>query len=145
MSRSGYSDDIEQWDLIRWRGAVAAAIRGKRGQAFLLEMWKAMTALPEPKLIANSLIEKDGAVCAMGAVGRARGIDLSEVDPEDGDRVAEVFGIPRTLALEIAYLNDEYRTETPEARWHRMKMWAEENLKPVEVATIKPETEGVGT
>lgn len=48
MSRSGYSDDIDQWDLICWRGAVASAIRGKRGQAFLLEMWKAMTALPAP-------------------------------------------------------------------------------------------------
>ena len=22
MSRSGYSDDCDQWDLIRWRGAV---------------------------------------------------------------------------------------------------------------------------
>jgi len=34
MSRSGYVDngDIEQWDLIRWRGAVASAIRGKRGE-----------------------------------------------------------------------------------------------------------------
>lgn len=74
MSRSGYSHDIDQWDLIRWRGAVAAAIRGKRGQAFLLEMWKAITALPEPKLIANELVEKDGAVCAMGAVGKQRGI-----------------------------------------------------------------------
>jgi hypothetical protein len=37
MSRSGYSDDLENWSLIRWRGAVASAIRGRRGQAFLRE------------------------------------------------------------------------------------------------------------
>lgn len=133
MSRSGYTDDCWGWDLIRWRGAVAAAIRGKRGQAFILEMWRAMNDLPEHKLIANSLVEKDGTVCAMGAVGRARGLDLSKVDPENGDHVAEVFGIPPALAKEIAFLNDEELgpKETPEVRFERMKKWAENNLKPV--------------
>lgn len=134
MSRSGYTDDCDGWDLIRWRGAVAAAIRGKRGQAFLLEMWRAMTTLAEPKLIAHSLVESDGAVCALGSVGRARGVDLSEIDPEDCDSVAEVLGIPPTLAKEIAFMNDDdwsYAKETPEARWLRMKTWVEQNLKPV--------------
>jgi hypothetical protein len=68
MSRSGYSDDCDQWDMIRWRGAVASSIRGARGQAFLKEMLAALDALPEPKLIAEEL-ESDGAVCAIGAVG----------------------------------------------------------------------------
>lgn len=68
MSRSGYIDDgdIEHWDLIRWRGAVASAIRGKKGQSFLLEMLHAMDALPEKKLIAHDLL-KDGSVCARAA------------------------------------------------------------------------------
>lgn len=135
MSRSGYTDDMDSsWALIQWRGAVAAAIRGKRGQAFLLEMWKAMNALPEPKLIANSLVEEDGAVCAMGAVGRARGIDLTNVDPEDRERVARVFNIPESLAAEIAFLNDDEwssQNETPEQRWARMKKWVENNLLPI--------------
>ena len=65
MSRSGYTDDIDQWDLIRWRGQVASTIRGKRGQAFLLEMWRAMQALPAHKLTRDELEnEYDGAVCA---------------------------------------------------------------------------------
>jgi hypothetical protein len=37
MSRSGYSDDYgddEPWQLIMWRGAVASAFRGRRGQPF---------------------------------------------------------------------------------------------------------------
>ena len=46
MSRSGYGDDIGQWDLIRWRGAVQSAMCGKRGQAFLKEMLAALDALP---------------------------------------------------------------------------------------------------
>lgn len=134
MSRSGYIDDCEIWDLIRWRGAVASAIRGKRGQAFLLEMYRAMEALPERKLIAGEL-EADGAVCAIGAVGKARGIDMSKIDPEDRETVAQVFGIPPTLAAEIVFENDEYnywQKEEPEARYQRMRQWVVDNLLPVE-------------
>lgn len=134
MSRSGYSDDCQEWSLIRWRGAVASAIRGKRGQAFLLEMWKAMTSLPEQKLISNQL-EADGAVCAIGAVGKVRGLDMSEIDPEDHEAIAAEFDIPHALACEIMFMNDDWRTETPEARFIRMKKWAEKNLLPVEQAS----------
>ena len=131
MSRSGYMDDCDQWDLIRWRGQVASAMRGKRGQAFLLEMWRAMNALPERKLIANDL-EKDGAVCALGSVGNARGIDMSQLDPEDYERVADAFGIPHQLAQEIMYINDDaWLRATPEERFVRMKKWIEDNLRPV--------------
>jgi hypothetical protein len=42
MSRSGYVDDVDQKDLAMYRGAVASAIRGKRGQALLREMREAM-------------------------------------------------------------------------------------------------------
>ena len=39
MSRSGYSEDVDDnWDHIRWRGQVASAIKGKRGQRMLREM-----------------------------------------------------------------------------------------------------------
>lgn len=133
MSRSGYIEDCEQWDLIRWRGAVNSAIKGKRGQAFLLEMHRAMKALPEPKLIANDL-EAEGAVCAIGAVGRARGVDMSALDPEDRDKVADVFGISPALAAEIVFMNDEaeWRIETPEQRYARMLKWIEVQLLPVE-------------
>lgn len=139
MSRSGYSDDHDNdFELICWRGAVSRAIRGKKGQAFLLEMWKAITALPEPKLIANNLVEKEGAVCAMGAVGKQRGLDMSALDPEDPQGVAGAFGINEKLAMEIAYMNDEggpYK-ETPEERHARMKKWIEVNLRPVDIVEV---------
>lgn len=54
MSRSGYSDDCDNtWQWIQWRGRVASAMRGKRGQAFLQEMLEAMAALPMRRLIAE--------------------------------------------------------------------------------------------
>jgi hypothetical protein len=136
MSRSGYMDDCDQWDLIRWRGQVASAIRGKRGQAFLLEMWRALQALPVPRLISKELEDEyDGSVCALGSVGKARGIDMSKMDPEDYEAVAGTFHIPHQLAQEIMYMNDEaWWRATPEERFDKMKTWIEVNLLPVEVA-----------
>jgi hypothetical protein len=133
MSRSGYNDDMDdQWAFICWRGAVKSAIRGKRGQAFLLEMYRAIDALPERKLIANEL-EAEGAVCAIGAVGKARGLDMTKIDPHDPETVAGKFGIPDALAREIVFENDEgLRSETPEQRYERMKKWIAANLRPVE-------------
>lgn len=154
MSRSGYIDDCERWDLIRWRGQVASAIKGNRGQAFLLEMWRSMQALPSHRLTAGELEnEYDGAVCAIGSVGKARGVDMSKLDPEDHDAIADAFGIPHQLAQEIMYLNDEcdrgeyvpahgptrhpwqrlsvFVPATPEKRFERMKKWIEANLRPV--------------
>lgn len=125
MSRSGYSEDCWGPEYICWRGAVASAIRGKRGQDFLHEMLHAMAALPEPKLIDGEL-ECNGAVCAIGAVGKARGINMTGIDPEDRKRVGEVFGIAPALAAEIVYMNDEATySETPEQRFQRMRKWVE--------------------
>lgn len=131
MSRSGYYDCCDGWDLIRWRGAVKSAIRGKRGQAFLRELRDALDAMPEKRLIANALRSESGEVCAIGAVGVARGVDMATIDPEDREQVSEAFGIAETMAAEIVYENDEayWRgPETPEHRWQRMRDWVEEHL-----------------
>lgn len=137
MSRSGYIDgwDMDsEWAMICWRGAVMSAIRGRRGQAFLKEMLAALDALPEKRLIAHDL-EKDGEVCAIGSVGKARGIDMKAIDPEEYLQVADAFGIAQALAREIEYENDEmgrpldYRLqETPEHRYERMRKWVERNI-----------------
>ena len=129
MSRSGYSEDCDGWQLIRWRGAVASAIRGKHGQEFLKEMLAALDALPEKKLITEEL-EADGAVCALGSVGKARGIDMADVDPYDRETVAATFKIPHALACEIMWENDEgpYE-EAPEARFVRVRKWVEGKIK----------------
>lgn len=131
MSRSGYVDEIEdQWQMIRWRGAVASAIRGKRGQAFLKELIDSLNSLPQKRLIKEELQTQDGEVCALGAVGRSRHLDMSTTPVEDNaEGVGNLFGIPHSLAVEIQYLNDEaWQAETPEHRFERMKKWAEAQL-----------------
>lgn len=134
MSRSGYLDDLDDpWQLIRWRGAVASAIRGKRGQDLLRSLLAALDALPERRLIAHDLIAPDGAVCALGAAGRARGqcSQMVAVDPEDTEAVAKLFGVAEALSREIAYWNDEGGTyrETPEQRFNRMRAWVAEQIR----------------
>lgn len=135
MSRSNYDDDCDGWALIRWRGAVKAAIRGERGQALLRDLRDALDAMPSKRLIAESL-ESSGAVCALGALGRTRGIDMAQIDPDDSETVAKKFGIADALAREIVYKNDECSAykETEAERWIRMRAWVErqiENAKPV--------------
>ena len=107
MSRSGYTEDCEGADLAMWRGAVASAVRGKRGQAFLAELVTALDAIPEKRLGANALRDDNGDFCALGTVGNARGLNLAAIDPEDRETVAESFGIATAMAAEIMFENDE--------------------------------------
>ena len=118
MSRSGYSDDDEHVHL--YRQAVARAMHGVRGQAFLRRLRDALEALPTQRLIADALRDDAGDVCALGAVDAT----LRE-DAYDADELARHFGIARAMAAEIVYENDEAwrRAETPEARWIRMRTW----------------------
>lgn len=135
MSRSGYSDSCDGWDLIRWRGAVSSAIRGKRGQAFLREMLEALDALPEKKLIESALVTPDGC-CALGTVALKRGIDVSGVDVYDREVVAQKFGIAEAMAAEIMHENDEgcpywHHRDNGAAdakRFERVRAWVVENL-----------------
>jgi hypothetical protein len=128
MSRSGYSEDLDNWALIKWRGQVASAIRGKRGQKFLRDLLAALDAMPEKSLIADEL-EVDGEVCAIGALGKARGINMESLDPSEPEGVAAAFDIATCLAQETVYENDEagYH-ETPEHRWTRMRAWVNSHI-----------------
>lgn len=113
MSRHGYSmdGDFTNWDAIRWRGALKSAVRGARGQAALRELLAALDALPEKRLAAGVLATAEGEFCALGALGAARGMALERLDPEDLWAVAQAFGIPRTLAAEVMFQNDESADE----------------------------------
>jgi hypothetical protein len=125
MGRSGYADECEsEWALIRWRGAVASAIRGTRGQTLLQEMADAFDEIEKKELIANSL-EADGQYCALGVLGARRGIDMTDLDPYDTESVATVFNIAPALAREIVWMNDEAGVwkENPTARFARMRAW----------------------
>jgi hypothetical protein len=153
MGRSGYVDgDVEEtWDWIRWRGSVASAIRGKRGQAFLKELVKTLDAMPEKRLIKDALKDECGEVCAVGAVMEARKLPF-DVDVNDYDSIASIIEVNAKLIQELECENDQavrYITlpwtgtyscngshvdDSPEARWAQVRAWAEAQLKK-DVAT----------
>ena len=129
MSRSEYSDDCDGWDLVCWRGAVTSAMKGRRGQKFLIELRDALDAMPVKELIAHELV-KQGNFCALGVVGQKRGIALESIDPEDHRTVAKQFNIANAMAQEIVFVNDEaaWDDETPQLRWSRMRRWVDINI-----------------
>lgn len=128
MSRSGYSEECENLEL--YRAAVRRAINGQRGQAFLRELAAALDAMPEKVLIKGELVSEKGECCTIGAVCKSRAIDVSHIDYEDPDTVARTIGVARSLAAEIAYMNDEWESpiELPNERWSRMRKWVADNL-----------------
>lgn len=139
MSRAGYSDDCDGWALIRWRGAVASGMRGKRGQAFLRELLESLDAMPEKRLIAHSFAEP-GGYCTLGVVGAARGAELPAITEDDENdptlirgAAAQALGISPAVAAEIMFENDQgaWYGETPEARWARMRAWVASQIRQV--------------
>ena len=164
MSRSGYTDDYDydNWASIRWRGAVASAIRGQRGQRFIREAIAALDAMPEKRLAARTF-EASGDFCTLGVIGQSRGVDLSVLNAECDDDVhreaAGLLGIPRALAAEVMEENDEcadeyewhkapftddfgyyaksVRVAVPDVadiRWRKMRDWLESQLREKEAA-----------
>ena len=125
--RSGYVDEIDDnWALIKYRGQVASAIRGKRGQRLLREALAALDAMPAKVLIADELVTEDGDVCLLGAAGKRLGIaDLDKLDPEEHDVLAQRFDVASCLIQEIEYINDEMgpRSEAPQQRYERVRGW----------------------
>lgn len=150
MSRSNYNDDIDPWDLIRWRGAVKSAVRGTRGQALLRELLAALDAMPQRELVA-SRFEADGEFCALGVLGKHRGIEVGMLESDDDDDdtdtklVAKTFGVADALVREIMDVNDrgsepyfEYEAQRNDhlaamqkkKRWQRVRDWVAEQLAP---------------
>lgn len=134
MSRSGYSDDYEEEynnACFLYMQAVQNAIKGKRGQRFLRDLIAALDALPEKKLIHGDL-ELDGMFCALGSIGKARGLDMRGMDTTDHRALGKTFGIARSMAQEIMFQNDDdfnyVGTETEAQRWARMRQWATDQL-----------------
>ncbi|WP_236326396.1 hypothetical protein [Pseudomonas poae] len=108
-----------------------SALKGKRGQAFLIELRDALDAMPEKRLVADTL-EADGQFCTLGVLGAKRGIDMGTIDAHCRETVSEAFGIAPAMAAEVVFENDECGwNETPEQRWQRMRKWIGSHIKPV--------------
>lgn len=135
MSRSGYTDDID-WDNTAslYRANVARATRGKRGQKFFRDLVAALDAMPEKKLIRGELEEEQGAVCALGALRKAKAVPLEPLLESDWDALGDAFDVAPMLTQEVMFENDDdfayYGDETPEERWTRMRRWVAKRVRP---------------
>ncbi len=130
MGRSGYSDDgdDENNSAALYRANVDRAMAGKRGQRFFRDLVSALDAMPEKRLIHGKLEEKDGAVCALGALRKAKGVALEPLRESDWDALGSAFNVAPMLTQEVMFENDDdfcdHEDETPEERWERMRKWA---------------------
>lgn len=127
MSRSGYTEDCEYLGI--YRASVERAMKGKRGQAFFRDLITALDAMPEKRLVSGDLETHEGAVCALGALGRHRRVDMSQLDTYDHDGLGTAFGIAKVLAAETMFENDESGCKTPEERWQHIRDWADSQLR----------------
>lgn len=163
--RISYSDDEERpGQFALWDANCERSLRGKRGQQALRDLEAALLALPDKRLIADAVHDETGGVCALGAYGRHKGIDLSKFPNDyDSDEIGIAGGMPRLVAWTIVALNDieldgyylymegprpmqtlyggyygggwsERRRYTPEERYERVLAWIRERLKPAEAA-----------
>ena len=131
MSRSGYSDDYDgDHPIALYRQAVRRATMGYRGQHLLRRLRMALDAMPEKRLIDGAIKDKAGNVCALGAVD-ATAPAYDEDDDQHAEKLGKHFGIATALAAEIVFMNDEaeWRPETPEERWTRMRKWVDEQIR----------------
>lgn len=149
IGRCGYNDDDDDDDDHNrygvWRGVIASATRGKRGQAFFRALVAALDAMPHKALVKGELEDQEGAVCALGCLGKAHGLDLSHVDTEDYAFLGQMFDIAPQLAQEVMFINDhQYRLDGPESRWRIVRDWAARqiSLTPEEVAGCTIATTG---
>lgn len=163
MSRSGYTDgdcDPEvMLSVYGWSANVRRCIAGRKGQAFMWELYHSLHALPEHVLITGGLQDQSGACCALGAVGRFRGMEMpaefcitDEGEPDDYEfqaAMGPLFGIKGMLAREVMFYNDEAnewhevpgpplywhgmlrRDENPAERWQRMRAWVVDQLQGI--------------
>lgn len=144
MSRHGYTDDWDG-DMLgagRWRGIVASATRGRRGQAFFRALRDALDAMPEKALEEGLVIGPQGACCAIGALLREREVPyrallvgVDEYELQDwNETIAADLDVHHSLVQEVAYENDWGRYgETAAERWARMRRWVEAQIEGPEV------------
>lgn len=141
MGRSGYTEIEDSEDVGRaglYLGRVANSIRGKRGQAALVNIVKALDAMEKKELVEGSFNTESG-VCTLGALGLFLEINTDDLEVEEGvfsddevdcELAGSKFNITACMAAHIMWENDEMWTNSsPHGRWQGMRAWALGKLK----------------
>lgn len=159
MSR--FDDSCEPGDMpaVFWEIDLRRALTSGRGQRILRDVEAALLAMPKHELLYGEIVEAGcwddhddvriptGAVCAIGAYAVHRGIqdgksreqalaDLAERWSGDRDQweteiLGRSLGLARTVATQLAWLNDEaYGSLTPPERHAAVLAWVRDQIKP---------------
>ena len=123
-----------------WTNATERAYKGKRGQRILRELEAMLLAMPRKRLIDSRICE-NGDMCVIGVYLANRGADMKKIEAEtngfipgsidDTARIAEEYGMAKTLAWDLAYTNDEALFAwSPEDRWTRMLRYIRSRMIP---------------
>jgi hypothetical protein len=145
VSRSYSYDGEEQFDnqgMFLYH-AFRRALEGKRGQKLLRDIAAAMDAMLVKRLVKGTFHTTDGDVCALGAAGRLRGVDMAplnklaaEANGDDDliayviDGAARAFDVASSLAQGVMDNNDDGPAgETPEQRFLRVRRWLASELE----------------
>lgn len=132
MERHGYNEDGDDtWSYIKWRGIIASATRGKRGQQFFRDLVAALDAMPQKRLVRGELQDTECEVCALGALGQHKHLAMDQVDTEDWEKLGQLFGVAEQLTREVMYWNDQ-SGQTPEQRWNIVREWAARQIVPTD-------------
>lgn len=159
MSRIDYCEPDDTRSFLRacaYGANTERHLKGKKGQAALLELEAALLALPEKALQYSRFVvipEKEGdqgSVCALGAVALKRKMDkglgrqeaLRTINKEfhchEDDSSLEVgdtakyMNYVHNFAWAVIEQNDEYGGRTPEECYKRVLKWCQNSIiRPV--------------
>jgi hypothetical protein len=145
MSRHDYVEDYDDDNGWMYEGRRTVALFSAKGQAFLRELAAALDAMPVKELVLGALEYPSGAVCALGALGKARGIKMTDLHLDDAGQIAKAFGTCATMVREVEFENDEFDDveryasleeaeeheagETGYVRWLRVRQWIDATLR----------------
>ena len=158
--RLNWTDDEDHpGQFALWQANCRRSLRSRQGQAMLRELEAALLALPEKRLVAHTLATETGDVCAVGALAKYQGHDLTAFDWEyESDAVGIQLGMPRLVAWSVVAQNDiendgryeiaegpshnrwgspgysVFIATTPEERYERMLLWVQEQLRAPDMA-----------
>lgn len=108
--------------LPAFKASISRAVNSTGGQAMLKNLLSALDAMPYPRLIGG-VFEFDCDYCAIGALGKAAGLNVAKFSTEKLPELAATFGCPLVLIDVIMKTNDEGRRELPAQKWSRMRDW----------------------
>lgn len=128
MSRPCYVDSEDQIPAGIWHANLRRILHGKRGQRILRDLERTLLNMPKHRLLKDQIVNWSGECCLLGAYAVQKEVDtgyerdaaivdllFDEYDDwcsmQRSAELGQTYGIPWTLAWELAQANDETTQE----------------------------------